>query len=415
MFLAALTLTILQAAPAVWRNYDEVFDFATVRGAPVAATNGGLLRWDGAQWLPLSSPAGVRRILSADPLMIQLSDERVLRQDGEGWTVVTSDTARSQDRPDAASYKLGAPPPGYIYCSIRDGDSLLAGTSEGIFRSTADGWRREEVPTAMPVSRPNGFARLGGDTLVGGLGGAWVGFPMHWEQISKQPVRQILGVGSDAWIVYGNGAVDKVDLSAERLYPDVFYGAVKRPWCSCVAQVGDSLAFGGQGGWMERGANLTERYPKEIDGDVVMAIAGRDGIRWIGTQKTGLLRFARGRLAAWNPGNGLQDTWVTSLCLAPPEGLFVGTATGGLYRLMGDSISPVDCPTKRITHLALWHDRLVVGAMDGAFLRDGDSWRELPTGAEETTALDQVGHDLVVTTASGVHFVSWDDAQRTRE
>ena len=56
---------------------------------------------------------------------------------------------------------------------------------------------------------------------------------------------------------------------------------------------------------------------------------------------------------------------------------------------------------RRVTALGEWKGRLVVGGMDGAWVREGAGWRVLPTGGEETTSVSAVGGGLAVTTAAG--------------
>ena len=96
---------------------------------------------------------------------------------------------------------------------------------------------------------------------MGGLGGLYLGYPHNWQQVSKAPVRQVLSVGSDAWVVYGSGAVDKLSPVEDKRFPDVWYGSAQRPW-SCVSTVGDTLlseakAVGSSGA--KRWARTTQR------------------------------------------------------------------------------------------------------------------------------------------------------------
>jgi len=416
LLFAAVTLALTPAAlPGVWRNYNEVFDLAKVGPSVVAATNGGLIEETGGRWRSLLSPAGLREIGGLPPLTVQLSDTRAYSLRGRDWTQIPELPSRNRSLETGLllSPTEGWPlrempkPAATVYSLILDQQGVLAGTSAGLMRWNASAWIPVGPPSALPLPRPNGLAEIGKDYLIGGLGGLYLGRPGAWKQVSTQPVRQILGESDEAWVVYGSGAVDKVVPSQDQLFPDVWYGAARRPWVSCVAEIGKTLVFGGQGGWIEHGKEVTETYPKELDGDVVLAIEGREAVRWVGTQRSGLWRFGSGQTKRWNPGNGLTDPWVTSLCRVPPKGLMVGTMTGGLFLLDGDTIRPVECPTKRITSLAIWKGHLVVGAMDGAWLKEVASWRKLETDGEETTALTVLpSRVLAVTTASGVHFLA---------
>jgi len=373
-----------------------VFDIARTDAGLVASTNGGLIELKDGRWRETPSPSGLRRIVSVSPLSVVMADGREVRSSTSGWSFV--------DASSTGPVVSGDPLPGTSATVYRSLDGWAA-TNHGLFQASGSSWSAAAVPDRSPVARPNGLAEVGSQFVVGGLGGAFLGAPGHWRQVSSSPVRQVLGVDNEAWVVYGNGAVDKVDPAGDRVFPDLLYGAVKRPWCSCEALIGSRLCFGTHEGWIERGATLEEHYLPQLAGDEVMSLAGRDRVRWIGTQKTGLIRWDGSKVKVWNPGNGLDDTWVTSLCLAPPSGLYVGTATRGLYLLSGDTIHPVDCPEARVTKLCLWNGRLVVGGMHGAWVVSHSGWRLLPTEGEETTSLDPTASHLVVTTNAGVFFL----------
>jgi hypothetical protein len=161
--------------------------------------------------------------------------------------------------------------------------------------------------------------------------------------------------------------------------------------------------FGGLGGWVERGNTQAEQYPPELSGDVVTAIACRSGIRWVGTQASGVLKFDEKGVKRFNPGTGLPDPWVTALCHTP-QGLVVGTAHHGIFRITGDTILALNGPSQRVSALAMWRGRLVVGGMDGAWIQHGRLWMPLPTQGEETTSIAQVGDRMAITTAAGMYF-----------
>jgi len=171
--------------------------------------------------------------------------------------------------------------------------------------------------------------------------------------------------------------------------------------------MGKLMLLGGLGGWAEHTDPLTEYYPPELAKDVVTAIAGRDRIRWVGTEQSGVLRFGQLGVHRWNPGNGLEDAWVTSLCKTP-AGLVVGTLHSGLFIIVGDKIKRFPSPTMRVTQLGVWKGALVVGGMNGAWIRHGNAWNSLKTNGEETTSIIQIERErLAITTASGVYLLSW--------
>jgi|GEM_PF-3151131 len=432
MFLAAATLIGL-AAPTVWRCYDEVYDLSVYQGRVVAATSGGALV-EGADrlWRRLGSgcPAPLRELIVENGALEgvdRTGDVYALRDYDGGWASLgRRATPVGSSLPDPALVYRGtrvhAPwggrflvdgqgadvlardPADGDYALLEVGGRLLAGTPRGVYAFESGAWKAETVPSELPVLRPMGIAFAGSSTVVGGLTGVYIqGRSEAWSRVSKDAVRQFLASGGDVWVLYGSGGVDKLDVAHNQLVYDAVNQGAKRPWTSCLASFDGTILFGGQGGWIERSKHgVSEHYFPEIDQDVVMAAAGRGAVRWIGTQKTGLLRFGEGPVRQWNPGNGLADTWVTAL-LHAPEGLYVATSGDGLFLLRGDSIAAVESPTKRPRQLALYKGKVVVGGMDGAWILDTNGWRELATNGEETTAL-VAGTRLIVCTASGVYF-----------
>ncbi len=417
MLLAAVAVLLTSGGmPEVWRNYDEVFDLAEVNGNVVAATNGGLIERYGIVWMPLASPAGLRSIEQTEPLVVGESNGHQRRLSGRSWAPCSS-AERSRTLETGMAVVPGAPwskttefpipPPSHVYALIQMGSTILAGTSSGVFRSESGVWIQEAVPSKFPISRPNGIAKVGSNYVIGGLGGLYVGRPGDWKMVCTDAIRELFAKGPDVWVVHGSGALDKLDLAADQLFPDVLYGASKRPFSSCVGWNGNRLVSGGIGGWSERGDTLVEHFPSEIADDVVTAITGRDQITWVGTEKSGLFRFGPDGFRRWNPGNGLTDTWVTSLCRTN-DGLIVGTLHAGLFLVSGDRITKVLSPTQRVTQVREIAHALVVGGMDGAWIKEGSAWKELPTNGEETTSITELRRKLTIATASGVYiWSSW--------
>lgn len=429
MFLAAVAL-IGASATDVWRCYDEVFDLALLGGKVVAATSGGpLIERSPGVWRPLGSgaPAGLRKLLPGDTLRASDRAGRVYEFLGAAWRVAGSASGTPSARlpmpsamyrgglvrsawgsqmlvDEAGNPKLPRSPTPGDYALLAQGERLLAGTPEGIYEFLGSEWKAAKLPTAIESKRPQGYAELGTRFVVGGIDGLRIGRPGQWQVSSEEPVRQMLQVGASVWVLRGSGAVDKLDLAAARLYPDALYGSAKRPWTSCLAVLEGGVGFGSMGGWVERqGDKSAERYPAELGREVVTAIAGSRNTRWIGTQGAGLFRFTGAACRRFNPGTGLPDAWVTALA-HDRDGLVVGTAGSGLFLVNGDSIRPIDSPTNRVRHLARFGGKLVVGGMDGAWIRSPGGWRMLPTQGEETTAVVS-GKRLIVCTDAGIFFV----------
>ena len=289
------------------------------------------------------------------------------------------------------------------YALLSLGERLWAGGPAGLWLKEGDAWKQRKLPSQLPIPRVHGFASFKKASLVGGLGGLFIGNPGKWRQIDDQTVKQILKVGDAAWVVYGNGAVDKIQPDLDRMASDVLVGAIRRPWTSCVATDGTTLVFGGQGGWTTKTSEKTvETLRPELEGDVVTAAISDRAGKWIATQKNGLFRFdASGKVRVWNPGNGLSDPWVTAL-VTTKEGILIGTASAGLFLLNTGKIKKVAAPSQRILSLAVRQDSLVVGAAEGAWIRRGSKWHALPTQGEETTSLSTADGSLVITTAHGL-------------
>jgi hypothetical protein len=424
VFLAALALiAVASPQPEVWRCYRQVYDLALYRGEVVAATSGGaVVRRRNGVWEPLAgSPSPLRRVRpEGDSLLVTGRTDEIYALRNGRWELTDGRAGPSSaglPTPSAefegkvlsslwgSKFLVGDdgkevvprnPEPGDFDLLATDG-VLYAATENGVYRYRSGIWALEELPSDIPTVRPHGYA----EGVIGGIDGLFLRNGNGWQQISRDSVRQVLPLGKDVWVLYGSGAVDKLQPKLGRMAPDVLHGSVRRPWASCLAVVDKTVLMGGQGGWVEQTpSGKSEHYIEELREDVVTAAAGRGPVRWIGTQVNGLLRFGEGPVKRWNPGLGLKDVWITALLLTP-EGLWVATAGQGLFLLKGETIEPVPSPTQRPRHLALWNGHVVVGGMDGAWIRQSKQWRPLETMGEETTAI-LAGKRLVVCTASGI-------------
>jgi hypothetical protein len=262
------------------------------------------------------------------------------------------------------------------------------------------------IPSSQfPCDRVTGIAREGNRWLAGGLRGLFLGAPGGpWRQASDQSVKSMTPAKSGTWVLYGSGGLDKVEIGTNRLFDDIVRGVSKRPWVASLAQDDDTLILGGQGGWMVRGKNgLTETYPPELKGRPVTAISRVGATLWLGTQEGLFFRDAIG-IHRLGFGAGMPDLWVTAM-LPSRDGVVAGLASGGLVRVSGGMVEPVEGPSKRVRYLARWHGSLVMGALDGAWIRKGSQWTLLTES--ETTFLSQVGNELVVGTPAEICFYRW--------
>ncbi|MBI1332161.1 MAG: hypothetical protein GC165_04695 [Armatimonadetes bacterium] len=261
-----------------------------------------------------------------------------------------------------------------------------------------------EIPTSQfPCERVAGLSISGRKWLAGGMRGLYIGEPNgQWKLVSDQAVRQVATNADGTWILYGNGSVDKVVVPQDRLYYDVFHGAVKRPWVSSMSSVGKGLTFGSHGGWFDRTSDkpLQESYPPAMSKQEVTCQLVLDGTRHVGTQD-GLFVFAKGGEKRLGFGNGLGDTWITSMALVGSK-VFVGTYTSGLYELADGVAKSVQSPSKRVRSLTQWQGNLVLGSLDGTWMLAGGEWK--PLGDGETTFLTDANGQLVVGSVKSVRF-----------
>ncbi|MBI1756801.1 MAG: hypothetical protein HYR64_06815 [Fimbriimonas ginsengisoli] len=255
----------------------------------------------------------------------------------------------------------------------------------------------------LPCARVHGIARSGSKWLVGGLQGLFLGQKGDWKRVSQQAVRQIVKLKGDCWVLYGGGSVDKVVLSSDRLYYDVFQDGVKRPFASSLAVEGSTLLCGSLGGWFERGPRRSmERYLKEMGRQPVTALARTPTTTWLGTQN-GLFIVRRGKTTRLGLGAGLPDPWITAL--APfGDSVLAGLSDGGLALCKASAVRMVSSPSKSVRSLLSWKGLLVLGALDGSWVRSGRNWFRLANS--ECTCLTAVGSELLVGTPTSVHRFS---------
>lgn len=382
-----------------WRSHAEVYELAVQDGTLFAKTSGGVMTLRDGGWvvtesMPDASPPpdvsakGDGAFLSATT---QYQDKLIASFWG-GKSIYAVD---GKD----ATELFPRPPAEGDYALASAAGLLYAGTNRGLFVRAGNEWKRIDLGGELPFARVHGIAQSGSRYVVGGIEGLVIGMPGNWKELSGEPVRQLLQSGTDVWVLYGSGAVDKLTASGQ-LYSDVLHGAAKRPWTSSLATTDGGVLLGGNGGWVEKGKAFEEQYPAGLSGEVTTAILARAGALFVGTQGKGLLRLDNGRETWVNPGTGLQDTWVTAMCLdgATP---MAATATAGLFKI-GSRAEKVTTPSDKLRHLAVYKGKLVIGALDGAWIRQGASWEKLETESLETTCLSVIGSDLWVGTPRGL-------------
>lgn len=254
----------------------------------------------------------------------------------------------------------------------------------------------------LPFERVTGLSVSGGKWVVGSMRGLYIGSPStEWKEVTGAAVRQVVTDSQSTWVVYGSGSVDKLDVKNDRMYYDVFTDAVKRPWASSMYRGSTRLLFGGLGGWFERDGQkpVREFYPTILKGKSVTTIAANGNQTFVGTQDGLIVSGRKEKRIGF--GDGLADNWITSL--VPMDGsVKVGTYSGGLYSYANSKLSPIETPSQKIRSMLSWNGRLVLGTLEGCWIRSGQGWHQLTSG--ETTFVDSVGSSLVVGTVEAVSF-----------
>lgn len=417
---AALALTA--ATPklvAIHGSYQHVLCFATHSGVLFAGTDSGLLRRGAERWEPFF-PILAGCVVRFDGRFATLATGKRYELAGDSWNPATDVPPPAPPdevatlgpdgtlslKPDGVLAPLGSggqvpgPPALATYALHEFGGVLFAGTSEGIYARREGAWKAEAVPGRVPTARFQAASIVGGTWVAGGPEGLYTGSPGAWRQWDARPVRGIAVRGQEPWALFGDGSVDKLSLPTLTRVPNVLLGAVKRPWTSCLGLDGDTLLFGGAGGWVEKSPTGTKEIrPKALQAEVVTAIGASRGTTWVGTQQGGMYSFGK-QAGHWSYVEGLKDCWVT--CLLPGVGgSYLGTASGGLYEVRAGAAKPVPAPSQRITCLAEWRGNLIVGAMDGAWIRMRGEWTALTPNPVEVTCVAVDSDRLHVATAHG--------------
>lgn len=425
MFASAIVLALVSCSgpslTAVYSCHEEVRWLGEQDGVLLAGTGGGLLKLAEKGWVEVE-PRVPCTVVRYDEGSVTTPTGAVMRQLGDEWRVVgrtsilgTGDTVSCETPLGKVETSLGnhelqlegatarpAPPAEKVYALRWHEGRLWAGTSDGLWTESSQGWKRERLPSNLPAQRLHGLAIQSKKWLVGGPDGLWDGLPGEWRMIDPRPVRQIVSFAEVQWVLFGDGSVDKLDLAADKRYDSVLHGAVKRPWSSTLA-AGDTLLFGGMGGWAEKSSEKTsETRPKELGGEVVTSLLTSRGATYLDTQAAGVFRFSDGRTTNTSLLEGLRDTWVTSLAEVSGS-VLVGTSNGGLSRLAGNRAEPVATPSQSINHMVVWRGRLVIGGIEGAWISDQGEWKRLGPEATETTGLAPAGGDLFVLTPYGAY------------
>lgn len=257
----------------------------------------------------------------------------------------------------------------------RDGN-LWLGTRQGLARRSEDGrteripatasmvlalfedhegtvWAGDETglgrltdPDFRPFGAPEGLANAGAFGLLEDRTGAmWVGTVAGVFRIPAA-AGPATGIALDRGTVYaihedaqGDVWVGARDGSVGRWHEGHFAWLGRGTWekVRVITEADGASWIGTDHGLFRQHGPDIERAEPVVPGPIISAIA-RDasGALWLGTEGTGLLRFARGALAPVPAGGPPASSSVTTFTTDPDGTLWVGTEGDGLWRLRGD-------------------------------------------------------------------------------
>lgn len=255
------------------------------------------------------------------------------------------------------------------------------------------------APTQLPFERVHAVAQTPSQMVVGGIKGVGLGGPGKWRIAEDRPVREMVAQGSDVWVLYGDGSVDKLQPKEDRLYYDVLKEASKRPWASTLFADKESIYFGTMGGWIVKSKTFAEFHPKELNGQVITAICRINNDLWLGTQRAGVFRVRENKIDRFGFAAGLPDSWVTAITNLDGTPT-VGCADGGVSVFKNEKFTPLPTPATKIRKLHTFRGSLVIGALDGAWIQNPNGWQKLTD--QETTTISQIDKNLALGTPTGL-------------
>ncbi len=395
-----LIALIAVSAPHFWSCYDEVLQLSVVDEVMYARTSGGNMMRVGKEWQPcgVELPAQEELAIPAPPADAGAFCSSSAIYDGRRIFSFWGGKRLFAETETGLEPVIPRAPADGDYCLLSFGGELFAGTNAGLFAWNGSNWRKERLPNQLPFARVHGICKSADKYVIGGINGVAIGKPNNWKRISYEPVRQIIREHDSVWIIYGSGAVDKIDARRNRLYTDILHEAAKRPWTSCVFVDGKATYFAGLGGWVQKGDTWSEVFFPELNGQVITAMAKRGTELLAGTQGRGLFAMSDNQATAITP----PDPWVIDI-ITQGNRVYVGTYAAGLFEVVGHEVRAVSSPNDAIRHMALWNGNLAVGTICGAFLSKDDDWEQLQTGRQEITCLSVIGKKLFVGTPKGLY------------
>ncbi len=250
--------------------------------------------------------------------------------------------------------------------------------------------------SSFPASKVTGLDRKGDQWLVGSTTGVYLGsIGGKWKQLTKSNVKYMLQVDDQTLALCTDGRLDRFKIPSESVMFDVVSITAKRPWVTSACVAAKVQIWGMEGGYVHRSLRGSPAFTlPNLKGVTVSAVAYRQGTSYLGTANG--IYSAKGKVATKISG---YSGSVSSL-LQMVDGIYIGSASTGLSVYSNNKVGAVACPTKKIRLLRSWRSNLVVGAADGAWVRDGGKWTRLTN--QECTFINVIEDRLYVGTPTTI-------------
>lgn len=382
----------------VWNGTVAVAGM-TDRGSAVAVLEGA--RWRRLQGPPSTAPVAAVQSGAGSPVLA-LSGDGVWRYDGSAWKRI--------DAPQDIA--------GDVSCVTERLGLLAIGTwTHGAWQSDGRGWTRVPTGSRLPEGDIQAIAewhrRVWVATFDRGLW-SWNGrFWRRWgtaEGLSSNAPRSLAALSDRLLVRHASGKVDSFDESHWRR--NVLAGSVPRPWASSLSRDG---VIGGWGSVTRSGTPTWGQtiLPKVLSAETVTCASG-DGV-FIGTARSGVYRLTAG---VATPMPNLVDGWVTALDSRSHE-LLAGTYSGETVYWSTLAAAPitVNLPDSA-TAVCLPNGHAPVAACRaGLWLVRNGRWIAFSsheTDGLEPQALCAGERGLWVGGRNGLAFIPWKDIDQDR-
>jgi len=361
-------------------------------GAIWAGTRSGLSRYDGRAWQTFTTADGLPNdlvndvVIDRDGYVWAATEGGLGRYDGEAWRMVGRTTLFSRPA-DEQVFAL----------AVDSANRLWAATSGGLSRLVGERWETLTVADGLPDSPIYRLVFGPGDVVWGAtdlglvrVDGATIDLFMPDVALAEQQnIRKIKGLSVAAdgtvYLAYANdGTIERFDpLSGD----SEVIAAGPRPtawtWSGALlfddsgalwAGVGDTLRRLAGGQWSVLAG------PSELPTNITTDLAHDGRALWL-SSVMGMARFD-GRWRSFSLADGLPTTDTRALAVAPDGGLWAAfdTPLRGVARYDGDGWQTITCPTAaptsaQVTGAAQTSDALWFATATGVSRSDGAAWR----------------------------------------